>query len=321
MNDRYFFKNSLLLQRKGKNHTKRERTAHLNPVRMGKSSLTGAIADSFDRCQRTSAAHAGEIQKLRRLQDHHPREFASEFLECLHHVLPVFKREKSAENIVKFVIAFATSDKEHSEHGFTGSDFYLYLVEYLLNYTHVKDKGVRYRCCQILSGLLQNLGEDANLPADLFDLYSSTLLSRTDDKIPDIRAVAVEAVGRLQDVQNKECPIIRKLTQIALEDSSPAVRKSAVTHVAIQKWNLHSLLSRTRDVHDEVRVAAYQTLSKRIRYNSLKGALLRGLPLCGWRRGESECVKMFGGLPFFSFNFAFIRYCHHRPSGSCGEGS
>ncbi len=258
---------------------------------MGKSSLTGAIADSFDRCQRTSAAHAGEIQKLRRLQDHHPREFASEFLECLHHVLPVFKREKSAENIVKFVIAFATSDKEHSEHGFTGSDFYLYLVEYLLNYTHVKDKGVRYRCCQILSGLLQNLGEDANLPADLFDLYSSTLLSRTDDKIPDIRAVAVEAVGRLQDVQNKECPIIRKLTQIALEDSSPAVRKSAVTHVAIQKWNLHSLLSRTRDVHDEVRVAAYQTLSKRIRYNSLKGALLRGL-LCLCVDGGEERVNV-----------------------------
>ena len=153
---------------------------------------------------------------------------------------------------------------------------------------------MRYRCCQLLSGLIQNLGEDANLPADLFDLYSSTLLARTDDKIPDIRAVAIEAVGRLQDVQNQKCPIIKKLTQIALEDVSPSVRKSAVMHVAIQKWNLDLLLSRTRDVNEEVRVAAFQMLSKRIRYTSLKGEYLRG----GWEEEEGNYV-------FLSFSLLY----------------
>ena len=66
--------------------------------------MLNVMIDSFDRCQKTAAAHPGEVQKLSRLQDKDPEQFAKLFVGLVHHVLPVFKREKSAENIVKFAI-------------------------------------------------------------------------------------------------------------------------------------------------------------------------------------------------------------------------
>ena len=155
---------------------------------MGRKSLEVELIESFDRSQRTAAAHPGEVQRLSRLHDENPTEFVGQFVKLVNHVLPVAKKEKSAENIVKFVIMFATHDREHQEQsGFAGSNFYLFLIEYLLEYLECKDRGVRLRCCQILSGLLKALGEDASLPTDLFDAYLEKLLRRTYDKFPDVR--------------------------------------------------------------------------------------------------------------------------------------
>ena len=226
------------------------------------------LAAAFDHCQKTAAAHPGEIQKLVKLQEKNPAAFAEAFVEQMHHVMLMFKKEKSAENVVNFIIKFATHNKEHSEGGFSGSEFYLFLLDYLLTFTNVKERAVRYRCCQLLQGLLQNLGEDACIPDELFESYQNNLLERTNDKIPDVRLMAVQAIARLQDAENEDCPIVTKLTEMIQHDPTMSVRKAALSAVAISATSLTAVLSRTRDVKDDIRAEAYRILGEKILFSS-----------------------------------------------------
>ena len=116
------------------------------------------MIETFDHCQRTAAAHPKAVSLLYDLQKKNQKEFCSVFTTLLDHTLPVFKKEKSVENIIKFVILFATYEKDKDDHGFKGSPFFFYIIEYLMDLLRAKDKGVRLRCCQLLSGLPQKSG-------------------------------------------------------------------------------------------------------------------------------------------------------------------
>ena len=39
------------------------------------------------------------------------------------------------------------------------TDFAIELIKYLLDKSNAKDKGVRFRCCQLVAGLVTNLTE------------------------------------------------------------------------------------------------------------------------------------------------------------------
>ena len=99
----------------------------------------------FDDCQRTMATHPKNVSRLQDIQKQNQKEFCSIFTDLLEHVLPIYKKEKSVENIIKFVIQFATFEKEKDKHGFKGSPFFFYLIEYLMDLLGGKEKGVRLR--------------------------------------------------------------------------------------------------------------------------------------------------------------------------------
>ena len=162
--------------------------------------MEDVMIETFDHCQRTAAAHPKAVSRLHDLQKTNQKEFCSLFTGLLDHALPVYKKEKSAENIIKFVIQFATYEKDKDDHGFKGSPFFFYLIEYLMDLLGGKEKGVRLRCCQLLSGLLKNLG---SMDTDLYEAYRGLMLERTFDKVPDVRVTAVEAIARLQDLEDE----------------------------------------------------------------------------------------------------------------------
>lgn len=72
-----------------------------------------------------------------------------------------------------------------------------------------RDRGVRFRCCQLINKLLTNLGEDAQIDDELYDRLYECMLERLKDKCPMVRYHAVLAMARLQDPSDENCPVIK----------------------------------------------------------------------------------------------------------------
>ena len=83
-------------------------------------------------------------------------------------------------------------------------------VYYILFQAHnVNSRAVRFRCCQLINKILNNLGDDAQIDDDLYDKIYQCMLERLRDKEPVVRFHAVMALARLQDPKDENCPIIK----------------------------------------------------------------------------------------------------------------
>ena len=74
-----------------------------------------------------------------------------------------------------------------------------------------RDKAVRFRVCQLINRLFQNLGDDAAIDDSLYEEVYSAMQIRLRDKFPVVRAHAVLALARLQDPSDPNCPIVAGL--------------------------------------------------------------------------------------------------------------
>jgi len=74
-----------------------------------KLDMEEAVSKIFDECQNSLAAHRKCITKLRSLHQQDPRVFAEQFAHNMHNVLAVYKREQTAERVVKFIVSYLTS--------------------------------------------------------------------------------------------------------------------------------------------------------------------------------------------------------------------
>ena len=83
-----------------------------------------------------------------------------------------------------------------------------YFIVFLQSH-NAKDRGVRFRCCQLINKLLTNLGEDAQIDDELYDRLYECMLERLKDKWPVVRYHAVMAMSRLQDPSDENCPVIK----------------------------------------------------------------------------------------------------------------
>jgi condensin complex subunit 3 len=93
-------------------------------------------------------------------------------------------------------------------------------LKHLLDVCNAKDKAVRFRACQTVSKTLHHLEEGTDLD-DIYEGLEKTMLKRIEDKIPGIRVQAINALGRLQDVQDADCPIVAAYLSRMANDSSP----------------------------------------------------------------------------------------------------
>ena len=155
-----------------------------------------SVAQVFDRCQKTVAAHESGVEKLMKLRrSMGPEGFMAEFIHCINHILLVFKRELAAERLVEFVVKYAVAQLGEKD---LEEDTVAELIMYLAPLSDAKDKAVRFRVCQLISRLFNALGEDAEIEDDLWESVYKSMLARLTDKIPVVRIQAINALARLQ---------------------------------------------------------------------------------------------------------------------------
>lgn len=85
---------------------------------------------------------------------------------------------------------------------------------------------MRFRACQTVSKLLNALDEGAEVDDEMWELLQTTMLKRTTDKIPIVRVQAINALVRLQDPSDVDCPVINAFLQRMECDSSPGKPKA-----------------------------------------------------------------------------------------------
>jgi condensin complex subunit 3 len=118
------------------------------------------IAEILNDCQRTFASHKKGLASLRKIQQKNPDKFAEEFIPCVNRLLTVYKREPAVERLIQLTVHFATF-VENNTH--PNEDFAVFLIGYLLEYTNVSEKAVRFRSSQLIALIINALNDDAEL--------------------------------------------------------------------------------------------------------------------------------------------------------------
>lgn len=111
-------------------------------------------------------------------------------------------------------------------------------LKHLLSICHAKDKAVRFRACQAVSKLLNALDEEAEVDDDMWELLQETMLRRMTDKIPVVRVQAINALTRLQEPTDMDCPVIQAYLQRMECDSSPGTDGRAT--IIYGRWSFCS---------------------------------------------------------------------------------
>jgi condensin complex subunit 3 len=78
-------------------------------------------------------------------------------------------------------------------------DFVESFMDFLLNLASAKDKAVRFRVCQLVAGVLNSLGPEAEVSDELYARMEEVMLERLRDKVPVVRA---QAAGRCRLTQS-----------------------------------------------------------------------------------------------------------------------
>ena len=163
---------------------------------------------------------------------------------------------------------------------------------FLLNLHGAKDKAVRFRACQIIAGVLNGLGADAEVSDELYERMTDVMLERIRDKMPPVRAQAARALSRLQDGGETQDFSQDDITQAFVEllgsEKNKEVRKAILGSLAISDYTIPCVVERTRDVAEDVRRIAFLALTSKVPVESVSIAH-RALVL---RRGLNDRAPM-----------------------------
>jgi hypothetical protein len=125
-------------------------------------SLT-TIPSILDRCQKTIAIHNTAIKEFKRIQAQNQIGFKKEFIKVLNRVLIQPRRDAHVERLVTFFARFVVAKNpdadledgasQATQEGYD-KPFIGFVLQYLLNFSDLKEKTVRFRCCQLISGIM-----------------------------------------------------------------------------------------------------------------------------------------------------------------------
>ena len=185
------------------------------------------------------------------------------------------QRDLCAERVVRFLVGFTAARPEAREE--EADDFAEAFLGFLLNLAGARDKAVRFRTCQIVAGVLNALGADAEISDDLYERMEEVMLERLRDKCAAVRAQAARALSRLQDGGDGGDFSDDKITQAFLTllgaEKQPQVRKAILGSLAISDHTIPHVVERTRDAADDVRRVAYLALTSKVPVASVTIAL------------------------------------------------
>lgn len=219
-----------------------------------------AMAKILDDSQRSVASHTRSLSALAKLYQRDPTGFFPQFIQHLNKILLVFKKEACVDRLLAFISSFVTQPDLLDEQARDAA--VEQLLTYLVTRASAKDKAVRYRVCQLISMVVEKMGDEAEISDELFQAISDILMQRSTDQAPVVRATSVEALHRLQE-DSKDDPVVAEMARRMQTDSSKEVRVAALRHLAVNPFTLDLVLERLKDVSEQVRSTAYRVLRER----------------------------------------------------------
>ncbi|GFR80137.1 condensin complex subunit 3 [Elysia marginata] len=245
---------------------------------------TSPLKELLIECQDTQNQH-GLLKTFYELYKNTDNdEFTSEFLSLIRHPMAVYTREPCVEKTIDFLSKAVTyvaakdnknqinkdpktaeiDEQEDDEmHPLLSS-----LFNFLLDVNSAKERAIRFRVCQLVTHLLRDLGEGAQIDDELYDRIYRCMVQRLRDKCAQVRVHAVLALTRLQD-PTETCPIIKAYMILMTKDPNMEVRRIVLTCIAPSTVSLPAILERTRDVKEAVRRSAYSVIAEKVPLRAL----------------------------------------------------
>lgn len=246
-------------------------------------SLTMTVKEIFADAQSSTAFHKTLAKRLRKLEVSAFRrpQFEDEVKRCIITLLNVPRAEKAGSNVVKFLELYCQLAQQQSENEMQdGEDITHEIFRWVLPFMLHKDKDVRFRATQITSRLM---GIVEAIEDELYTTIRFNLMRRMHDKVPAIRLVAIEALGRIvenemdeeaqaadeQDSEEedlddsiinedaKSIGLLQKLLDMLRNDTSPEVRKKILLNIPVHNNTISLLLERAKDKDVNMRRAIY----------------------------------------------------------------
>ncbi|XP_006038362.1 LOW QUALITY PROTEIN: condensin complex subunit 3 [Alligator sinensis] len=196
------------------------------------------------------------------------KHFHEEFLHFLKYPMVVYKREPAVEQVINFAAKFVSSLYQADEEGVTEEEENNSLLNYLFNFLleshNANSHAVRFRACQLVNTLLENMPENAQIDDELFDKINEAMLIRLKDKFPNVRIQAVPALSRLQDPKDENCSVVNVYNTLLENDSNSEVRRAVLSCIAPSAQTLPKIVGRIMDVKEAVRKLAYEVLAEKV---------------------------------------------------------
>ena len=154
--------------------------------------------------------------------------------------------------MVRFLVHFTASRSPGTED--EADEFCENFLGFLLNLATAKDRAIRFRVCQLVAGVLNALGVEAEISDELYERMEEVMLDRLRDKVPVVRAQAARALSRLQDGGEdgnfSDDVITTSFITLLGAEKNKDVRKSILGSLAISDFTIPHVVERTRDASE-----------------------------------------------------------------------
>ncbi|CAH8666330.1 unnamed protein product [Schistosoma guineensis] len=224
------------------------------------------ILEVFEECQLNNLSHDRLCVKLKNIYDNTRfTHFADDFFELCRYSLVSSERSSYRERTIDFITKFALfcGKSDDSSQDTLNNRLLLKLFLFCIKYNECPNPAVRFRCMQIIHKLLDGIGDNGIMPEELYRTLQSILLRRVYDTKVSVRVEAIQALSRMQDPTDAECPVVEAFIWLTRHDPTAEVRRAALAAMVLTTRTLPSLVERCRDLADNVRRAAYKLLASR----------------------------------------------------------
>ncbi|XP_050364582.1 uncharacterized protein LOC126783205 [Argentina anserina] len=227
--------------------------------------VTLKIVQILDDARASNAIHNRKSKELHALRSKTASSSSSLFFTSFSKtLLPLFafqRRTAFAERIVRFVSAFATDVQNDAA-------FLDQFLRFLLTASSAANRTARFRACQIISEIIMQLPDDAEVSSELWDEAIDCMMVRAGDKIPAVRTVAVRALSRFAgDCENSD--IVDLFLRMLPVEQIVEVRKTIVLSLPPSNATAQAIIDCTLDVSESVRKSAYCVLASKFPLQSL----------------------------------------------------
>ncbi|XP_008227932.1 PREDICTED: condensin complex subunit 3 [Prunus mume] len=231
-------------------------------------SLMLKIAQILNDARTSNATHNRKLKELSALRSKTSSSslFFSAFCKTLTPLFAFQRRTASAERTVRFISAFAMA--RDSGPASQCDAFLEDFLRFLLPVSAAANRTHRFRACQIVSSIILQLPDDAEVSSELWDEVIDCMKLRAEDKVPVIRISAVRALSRFaSDCENSD--ILDLFLDMLPLEQTVEVRKTIVLSLPPSNVTAQAIIDSTLDVSESVRKAAYCVLATKFPLQSL----------------------------------------------------